>query len=160
LWDRLRAKPHPIERRQIRGAAMNALVKRFESCRLEAYRDSGGIWTIGWGRTAGINPNQTCTQEEADQWLAEDLHFAEAAVDDLVLVPLTDAMREALVSFVYNVGRGAFSRSALLGKLHDRDYLAVPEQLCRWRFVRKKPSLGLLRRRVAEAARFLEDGLP
>lgn len=139
---------------------MHDLVKRWEQCRLTAYPDQGGVWTIGWGHTRGVVPGQTCTQEEADAWLAEEMEEAELAAASLVRVPLTASMEEALASFVYNIGRSAFSRSSLLVGLADRDYLSVPEQMCRWRFVKKVPSLGLARRRVAEAERFLRDGLP
>ena len=136
------------------------LVKQFEGCSLVAYLDQGGVWTIGYGRTQDVAEGQTCTQAEADAWLEADLEEAAGVVETSVLVPLTVAMEDAMISLVYNIGGGNFRSSTLLHVLNEGDYHAVPEQLCRWRFVDSVPSLGLVRRRVAEATRYLEDGLP
>lgn len=86
------------------------LIKKYEGCRLEAYQDSVGIWTIGYGHTAGVQDGDTCTQDQADQWLADDLIQAEQAVQGAITVSLTDGEYGALVSFCYNVGPGVPGR--------------------------------------------------
>ena len=50
-----------------------ALIAESESLRLRAYRCPVGVWTIGWGETDGVHPGDTCTQEQADRWLCDDL---------------------------------------------------------------------------------------
>ena len=53
-----------------------SLIKRFEGCRLTAYQDSIGIWTIGYGHTSGVAKGQTITQIQADRYLkAESIRF-------------------------------------------------------------------------------------
>jgi GH24 family phage-related lysozyme (muramidase) len=132
--------------------AGRAAIKHFESCRLEAYRDAGGVWTIGWGSTRGVTPGMTITQAEADQRFEADLAPAETAVASLVRVPLTDGQFAALVSFVFNCGAGTLRTSSLLRLLNGGDYAAVPAELRRFRFAHGKPLKGLAVRRAAEAA--------
>ena len=131
------------------------LVKSFEGCRLAAYRDTSGIWTIGWGHTAGVLAGDTCTQDQADAWLVNDLEFAEAAVNHLVTVDLEQHQFDPLVSFTYNLGQNAFGNSTLLRLLNAADYDAVPAQILRWdKGPDGKPVPGLTRRRAAEAQMF------
>ncbi len=146
--------------RHIDEAGRNA-IKHFESCRLDAYRDAVGVWTIGWGSTRGVRPGLTITQEEADRRLEADLAPAETAVANLVRVPLTDGQFAALVSFVFNCGGGTLRTSTLLRLLNGGDYAAVPAELRRFRFAHGKPLKGLAVRRAAEAALWAgHDPLP
>lgn len=134
-----------------------ALIEEFEGLRLEAYPDpgSGGDpWTIGYGHTAGVHPGDTCTKEQADEWLRSDIAFAEAAVDHLVTVPLKQAQFDPLVSFVFNLGQGAFGGSTLLRRLNMGKYEDVPDQFRRWVNGPNGPMPGLVRRRDAEAKMF------
>jgi lysozyme len=57
------------------------LTESFESCKLTAYLDTGGVPTIGYGHTKGVKLGMTCTQEQAEQWLREDVAAAQAAVN-------------------------------------------------------------------------------
>lgn len=130
-------------------------IKRFEGLRLTAYPDPGSRdgtpWTIGYGSTTGVRKGMTITQAEADRRLVADLATAEAAVDRLVKVPLTDNQFGALVSFTFNVGVGAFECSTLLKKLNAQQYDAVPAELARWNKNDGKVMQGLTNRRAAEA---------
>lgn len=146
--------------RKINSAGL-ALLMSFETLRLRAYDDATGHTllandkpigtpTIGWGHTAGVKPGDVCTREQADQWLLEDTSLAAACVEQAVTVPLTDNQFAALVSFTYNVGCGAFSKSTLLTFLNSGNYAGVPAQLLRWNKFRGRESLGLTRRREAE----------
>src|SRR5688572_15665837 len=83
------------------------LVKKWEGCRLEAFKPiPSDPWTIGWGRTRGVRKGDTCTQEQADDWLMEDLLEARNAIERAVMVPLNQNQFDALCSFTYNVGPG------------------------------------------------------
>ena len=131
-----------------------ALVKSFEGCYLEAYLCPAKVWTIGYGHTDNVEKGQKITKEEAERLLIKDLAWAENVVEGLVKVPLTAHQFDALASFVFNVGEGAFRGSTLLRELNRGNYDAVPAQLLRWNKAGKpkKTLKGLTRRRLAEAA--------
>lgn len=81
------------------------LIKRFEGCRLAAYKDSGGTWTIGYGHTSGVKSGQTITQAQADAFLVEDCGSAEAAVNKYMdKYGFNQNQYDALVSFAFNIG--------------------------------------------------------
>lgn len=125
-------------------------IASFEGLRLHAYRDVGGIWTIGYGHTGAVKSNQTITKQQAMNFLRADLAVAEQAVHRYVNVGLNQNRYNALVSFVFNCGAGAFRTSTLLKQLNGGDYGQVPSQLLRWNKVNGRPVEGLTRRRTAE----------
>lgn len=135
--------------RRINAAGLS-LIKSFESLRLKAYRDTGGVATIGWGHTKGVKMGQTITEGQASDFLIDDLEEAESAVERFVSVPLNDNQFAALVSFTFNCGSEAFRRSTLRKKLNAGDYASVPGQLARWVNDNGKKLNGLVRRRRAE----------
>lgn len=127
-------------------------IKRWEGLRLTAYRDVGGVWTIGYGHTGmPARAGATITTAQAESLLRQDLAVFEAAVERVVTVPLTDNQFGALVSFAFNVGETAFARSTLVARLNGGDYNGVPEQLARWVHAGGKRLQGLVNRRAAEA---------
>lgn len=127
-------------------------LKQWEGCRLIAYRDPVGIWTIGYGHTGSdVKRGMQITQAQADKLLMDDLARFERAVDQAVKVPLTDNQFGALVSFAFNVGVAAFEKSTLLKKLNQGNYSAVPGELARWNRAGGKLLAGLVNRRAAEA---------
>ncbi len=127
------------------------LVKAFEGFSLKAYKDTGGVWTIGWGSTAGVFEGLTICERTAREWLLRDLTSSVNAVRKLVRVPLEQYQFDALVSFVYNVGIEAFRTSTLLRLLNTGDYNSVPKQLRRWVYDDGKVISGLVKRRDLEA---------
>jgi len=131
------------------------LLKESEGCRLDAYECPGGKWTIGYGHTHGVKSGQAITQEQAEEFLVDDLLIACGHVLSLVEVPLTDNQLAALTSFMFNVGFGNFSKSTLLKLLNQGDYDSVPSQLSRWVYSGDKQLPGLASRRKAEAELFL-----
>lgn len=133
-------------------AAGLALVKDYEGLRLEAYQDSSGVWTIGYGHTASVRPGDSISAERAELLLEADLMEAERAVASLVKVPLTDNQFSALVSFVFNEGEGAFAKSTLLKKLNEGGYALVPACLKSWICDNGRVQPGLVKRRATEAA--------
>lgn len=130
-------------------------VKKSESCRLEAYLDTGGVWTLGWGHTKGVKAGDTCSQEQADAWLATDLVDAELTVIAMVHTRLSQNEFDALVSFVFNIGAHQFAHSTMLKLLNaDRFELAALE-FRKWRFDNGVEIPGLLARRVREKNLFV-----
>ena len=131
-----------------------ALIKKFEGCRLDAYQCSAGVWTIGFGTTKGVQEGATCTQNEAETLLADDLFEFEKIVHKQVNVPLQQHEFDALVSWVYNLGGGNLSESTLLVRINDDTNSSrgdIPHQIKRWNRAGGKVLDGLVRRREAEA---------
>lgn len=93
------------------GPAGLALIKRFEGCRLTAYKPvpHERYWTIGWGHYGpDVQPDMTITQAQADALLVQDCQGAADAVDQPANCPVTAALnsnqRDALISFTFNCG--------------------------------------------------------
>lgn len=137
-------------------AAGRERIKAHEGLSLTAYLCPAGVWTIGYGSTAGVREGMGITREQADARLIVDLREAEAAVNAHVKVPLNQAQFDALVSFVFNAGVGAFRSSTLLRVLNAGHYDRVDDELLRWTKAtvggRKVVLAGLVRRRADEAA--------
>jgi len=138
--------------------AGRALIRQFEGCYLQAYRCPAGIPTIGVGHTRGVKMGDRCSQQQADVWLTEDLQDAEAAVAQLVKTPLAQQQFDALVSFTFNLGGRALAESTMLILLNKGNHKAAAEQFGRWVNSNGVKLDGLVRRRAAEKALFL-DGL-
>ena len=134
------------------------LTEGFESCRLEAYLDSKGVPTIGFGHTHGVTLGDTCTQDQADLWLEQDAQSAIYTVNHYVAIRLTQGEFDALVDFVFNVGAGNFFNSTLLRKLNSGDIEGASAEFERWDMSGGQHIAGLLRRRKAEQMVF--DGDP
>lgn len=138
-------------------AGLNA-IKEHEKFVSVPYKDQAGIWTIGYGHKIEAGEEfSSLTEQEASSLLAKDVGRAEDAVNSLVRVGLSQYQFDALVSFVFNVGTGAFRRSTLLRKLNAGDP-TVAQEFTRWVYVtkggQKVQSAGLLNRRQAEVAMF------
>jgi lysozyme len=131
-----------------------SLTEQFEGCRAVAYRDTGGVWTCGYGHTRNVGPSTTCTLAVADQWLADDTQTAAFTVNSVVTVPLTQGQFDALVDFAFNCGCTAFAHSTMLDLLNAGDYAGAAEQFERWDKCDGLTIAGLLRRRVAEEGEF------
>lgn len=132
------------------------LIKSFEGLRLDAYQDSVGVWTIGFGHTApDIKAGQRITIEQADRYLADDIRFAEECIQDLVLPPLTQGQYDAICSFIFNLGCVAFSKSTLLKYINTGDIDRAAKEFEKWVHAGGKKLPGLVRRRQAEAERFV-----
>ena len=144
--------------RRINESGLN-LIKEFEGYRDTAYLCPGNVWTIGWGHTVFVKQGDTCTLAQAERWLRDDVAWAEDTIDGFVDVPLNENQFSALVSWSFNVGRGATISSTLLRLLNEGDYSRVPEQLRRWKRAGGEVSNGLIRRREAEIALWLKPVL-
>lgn len=134
------------------------MIEGFEGLRLHAYPDpatNGEPYTIGYGHTGKVKPDDTCTQEQAEAWLEADVAWSVAAVNHLVTVPLEQHQFDALVSACFNLGQGAIGGSTLLRLLNAGDYNGAQAQFARWdKGPSGQPLPGLTSRRHAEAALF------
>ena len=134
-----------------------SLIKSFESCKLTAYQDQVGVWTIGWGHTGNVYAGQEITQDEADALLETDLTKFENGVDDLVTATITDNQFAALVSFAFNLGLGNLRSSTLLQLVNSGNFHDANTEFVKWDHAGGQVSDGLLRRRTAEAALFTQE---
>lgn len=146
--------PSTPSRRQINQAGL-ALIKEFEGCRLEAYRCPAGVATIGYGSTQGVKMGMKINQNQAESLLRQDLERFERGIELAVNVPLSDNQFGALVSFAFNVGINAFSRSTLLKVLNQGYYRTAADQFTFWDKADGRVLPGLTRRRQAERTLFL-----
>jgi len=154
-----------------------ALIKKWEGLhkkrsdgQIESYRDPVGIWTIGYGSifhrdlNRPIQPGDVITLQAAERWLSEEVEETAEDVNSLCKgVPLTNGMFDALVSFSYNVGVGAFGESTLLRGLRSGDYSGAAREFVRWvhgddNGIRRVLA-GLVNRRNEEEELFKRDGL-
>lgn len=142
------------------------LIAASEGCRLKAYRCPAGVWTCGWGETAGVTPSTAWTQDEADQRLLASLQDYTAQVQEMCTVPPTENELGALVSLAYNIGVEALRKSTALRQHNAGDAQAAARAFALWNKARVRgvlqPLPGLTARRAAEAALYLrpDDGSP
>jgi len=135
------------------------LIKEFEGCVLKAYKCPAGVWTIGYGTTQGINPNMVITQAQAETFLKRDIKPVERFLNSMG-INYTQGQFDALTSWIYNLGIGAFKSSTMYKYIvAKRKDVEITDQMVRWVNSGGKPLLGLKRRRVAEANMFLGKNL-
>lgn len=131
-------------------------IKKFEACVLTAYQDSVGVWTIGYGHTAGVKKGDRCTQYQAEQYLKEDLAKFEAVANKVKCLS-TQGKYDAVLDFIYNCGPANFNSSTLKKYIEsNRKTWEIQEQFLRWVNAGGKKLGGLVSRRIWEAARFNE----
>ena len=128
-----------------------ALIKSFEGCRLVAYKCPAGVWTIGYGHTAGVYEGQVITQAQADNMLKSDMKKYEKYVTDNVKIPLNENQFSALVSFCYNCGVGNL-RTLVKG----RNTAQIADAMILYNKASGKVLTGLVRRREAERKLFIK----
>ena len=136
------------------------LIKQFEGCRLTAYQDSVGVWTIGYGWTQPVDgkpvaKGMVITQQKANDLLKQGVVQYENGVNSLVKVQLNQNQFDALVDFAYNLGVNALKGSTLLRKINTGDYAGAANEFTKWNKAGGKELVGLTRRREAEKSLFL-----
>lgn len=136
------------------------LIKGFEGFRPRASRLPDGRWIVGYGHTRTARPGLAVSQRDAELVLAHsDLPPIEQLIQDEVLAPLTQNEFDALVSFAWNIGPGAFQSSSVLSNLNEGDRLAAASDMWLWRRGRVSGEVkiidALVRRRAAEISLFL-----
>jgi lysozyme len=132
------------------------LIKHFESFSPVPYLCPAHKLTVGYGHVVLRNENFTSiTEEEATQLLQKDCGVAEDCINQSVKVPLSQDQFDALVSFVFNIGVGAFLNSTLLKLLNAHCYQDAALEFLRWNKSNGSVLNGLTRRRQAERCLFL-----
>lgn len=137
------------------------LVKEFEGLRTTAYKDSAGVWTIGYGTTAragvGIEPveGMEITEAEAEYYLQKGLEKFSTEITGSITQPINENEFGAFVSLAYNIGSGAFKRSTALRKFNAGDKQGAANAMLMWNKAGGRVLNGLIRRREAERALFL-----
>lgn len=132
------------------------LIKSFEGFSADPYQDSAGVWTIGYGHTSGVNKSAPrITERQAEEFLDIDIKRAEFDIERYISFDLNQNQYDALASLVFNVG--AAPLLGTLGRLLNAgDVAGAAEQFGRWIYADHKPLKGLIRRREAEKALFLQ----
>ena len=129
-------------------------IQNIEGLKSDAYQDTGGVWTIGYGHTKNVKPGDKITQEEAGRLFVEDFkHHSEPL--KYVRVELSNNEKIALISFTYNVGVSAFKNSTLLKKLNEGDKKGAADEFDKWIYDNGKVNKGLINRRAKEKKKFL-----
>lgn len=135
------------------GQAGLKLIMQYEGCRLTAYKCSAGVWTIGYGHTAGVTQGMTITQSQAEEYLKQDCAKFEKYVNNAVYVPITASLNQnqfdALVSFTYNCGAGNLKKLCA-----NRNAKEIVTALPLYNKAAGKILNGLVLRRSAEVALF------
>lgn len=130
------------------------LIKKFEGVKLNAYQDSVGVWTIGYGHTSGVKKGQIITEKQAENFLKSDLEKVENQLK--VALPMGFALKQnqfdALVSFIFNLGIGRFKSSTLCKKLQaNANDSSIKTEFNKWVYAGGKVLSGLVSRRKAES---------
>ena len=122
------------------------LIKKFEGCRLSAYKCPAGVWTIGYGHTKNVKQGQKITQNVADNYLKDDLKIFEAYVkNNLAHYKLNQNQFDALVSFTFNCGV-----ANLKTLIKNRNLKQIGDALLLYNKANGKTLTGLVKRRQAE----------
>lgn len=134
------------------------LIKHFEGCKLEAYQDSVGVWTVGFGTTGpGIVEGLTITQPTAEAMLKGHLNEIGMSLTDIVGNKLSQDKFDACISFIYNLGTGAFKKSTMLKLIKENKMAEAAEEFPKWVKAGGKTLPGLVKRRQAEKELFLRS---
>jgi lysozyme len=132
-------------------------VREFEGCRLEAYQDAAGVWTIGYGHTRRVLRGDRISRYLADDYLRCDLAQTERQVLALGVAE-TQGQLDALVSFAFNMGIGRLKASTLLKVISVGGSEAnIRAEFMRWVYADGKKLAGLVRRRRWETDRYFEE---
>lgn len=140
------------------------LIKKWEGCKLKAYRCSAGVLTVGFGHTSAAGEPKVAggmiiTQAQADEILVHDLVKYEAAVQKALTRSATQNQFDAMVSLAFNIGPGAFAKSSLVRRFNDGDLAGAADAFLLWRKAAGKVLPGLEARRKDERALFLRPTL-
>lgn len=109
-----------------------------EGCRLKPYQCSADVWTAGLGHTQGVTKDTKLTEREAAEFFVKDIAAAEQVVNKHITKTPSQAEYDMMVSFVFNLGAGNFTRSTLLKKFNQGDHLGACNEYPRWVFVNGK----------------------
>lgn len=134
---------------------LTEFVQAWEGLRLRAYRDGGGVPTIGWGHTAFVEMGDTCTREEAKRWLDEDLAAHGEELQSFMTREPTQNQYDAFLSLAFNCGAVQVGGSGTMRRFNAGEDQACADRFLLWINDNGKPVPGLKARRAAEHAMYL-----
>lgn len=138
-----------------------ALIRKSEGLRLQAYRDSGGVLTVGFGHTGpDVTEKKRITMDEAEALLNTDATHAADSVLDLTSGIVSQGQLDALTDFVFNLGSSKLKTSTLLRKHRAGNYVGAAAEFSRWIYADGRIAEGLVKRRAAETHMYLSGDLP
>jgi lysozyme len=137
------------------------LIKKWEGCRLSAYKCAAGVWTIGYGHTKSVKAGDKWTQQQADDALDTEVNALRET-----LFKLAPALRDepahrvdACVSLAYNIGATAFANSSVCRFIKAKRYQDAADAFLLWNKARVNGKLkvvdGLTNRRHDERRLFM-----
>ena len=137
-----------------------SILKEFEGCKLKAYQDQKGVWTIGYGSTGlGIGRDVVWTQEQADKMLTDHVEAIYGILRRIIMPALSEQQWAALISMAYNIGVTALSCSTLIRLINERDFKEAADEFPKWDKITVAGKVivnqGLLNRRMKERELFL-----
>ena len=138
------------------------LIIKFESCKLTAYKvdNAEKYYTIGYGHYgADVKKNMKISKDTAIKLFRNDIKYFESCVNSSLKVKVTQSMFNALVSFCYNVGFGAFKNSTLLKCINKKQFTKASKEFKKWNKCGGKVLKGLVKRRLLEKIEFERQGL-
>ncbi|MBL1228213.1 glycoside hydrolase family protein [Enterococcus sp. BWB1-3] len=133
------------------------LIKKWEALRLNAYQDSVGVWTIGYGHTKGVYAGLVITEAQANVFLDEDMQNHAVGIFNYVTVQLTQNQFDALVSFHFNLGVNILSGSQLLVYLNQKQWQSAAAEMKKYVYAGGQILEGLVNRRKDEVDLFLKE---
>ena len=131
------------------------LIKKFEGCKLYAYRDSVSVLTIGYGHIKNVKAGMAITQQQAESFLKDDIKPVETLLNGMG-INYTQNQFDALTSWIFNLGQGNFKSSTMYKYIvAKKSDIEITDQMVKWHNAGGKPLLGLKKRRCDEANMFL-----
>jgi len=139
------------------------LIKQFEGCKLNSYKCSAGVWTIGYGSTyyldnTMVKENQSINQDQAENLYKKTLLSYVNCVNKLVKSKINQNQFDSLVSICYNIGCGNLGKSSLIKKVNiNPNDPTISESFSLWNKAGGKVIRGLTTRRASEAKLYFKD---
>ena len=131
------------------------IITKFEGWKSSVYTCPAGKKTVGWGFTSPEYIRKgSMTRNEADKILVNYIDSLGSYLDGQVQVKLSENQKAALISFVYNIGRGNFEKSTMLKKINKKDFGGAASEFAKWNKSKGKVLSGLTSRRADERALF------
>lgn len=139
------------------------IIAIFEGKKLKAYKDQGGVWTIGFGSTYNIDEKRpvregdTIDEATAIRWLNTIAGDLQNQIKKVITVTVNQNQLDSLTSLAYNIGLSAFKKSTLLKRLNaNYSKIQVADEFLRWNKVKGVVNQGLNNRRSKERELFLK----
>lgn len=139
-----------------------ALLVGVEGMSTKSYKDTGGVWTICYGYTHGVGPNEETTVDQCWRMLKSEATATAKAIEPYLPSTLNPNQFAALISFCYNVGVGNCRTSTLFAKINQGDMEGATKEFARWHYVKRldcyvktNNCYGIVKRRIAERELFV-----